>query len=368
MGRPVLFASLATAAMLVIAIPALSLNWGTGALAQLPKDNETRIGFEQAAQAAGPGALGPVLVVADGGDRAPDAAAVEKYRQAVQAAARGRRGLQAHARIRRARRADQRDAQGRPRERRGRRAGPAAARAERPGDHAARGRRERRRRRRAEPRLQPPHLRVAVEDPALRAGLQLRRAARRAALGAAALEGRDHERALGGRRLRRPRDRLPVRLDRQPHRLRPSRLRQCADPTADLGDRVRLVDGLRGLPALAHPRALLTRPATTASRCPRAWPPARRRSRVPRSSWSPCSRSSRSPACRRSRRSASAWPSRSSSTRRSCASCSSRPRWSSWASGTGGCPSWLDRILPDMDFESSPEPVVEHAEPPLVTT
>jgi len=43
-----------------------------------------RIGFEQAAQAAGPGALGPVLVVADGGDRAPDAAAVEKYRAAVQ--------------------------------------------------------------------------------------------------------------------------------------------------------------------------------------------------------------------------------------------------------------------------------------------
>ena len=32
--------------------------------------------------------------------------------------------------------------------------------------------------------------------------------------------------------------------------------------------------------------------------------------------------------------------------------------------------SWLDRILPDMDFEGSAEPVVEHAdaEPPLVTT
>jgi RND superfamily putative drug exporter len=84
MRRPVLFATLATAALLVIAIPALSLKWGTAALGQLPKDNETRIGFEQAAQAAGPGALGPVLVVADGGDRAPDAAAVEKYRAAVQ--------------------------------------------------------------------------------------------------------------------------------------------------------------------------------------------------------------------------------------------------------------------------------------------
>ena len=84
MRRPVLFASLATATLLIIAIPALSLKWGTAALGQLPKDNETRIGFEQAAQAAGPGALGPVLVVADGGDRAPDAAAVEKYRAAVQ--------------------------------------------------------------------------------------------------------------------------------------------------------------------------------------------------------------------------------------------------------------------------------------------
>ena len=39
-------------------------------------------------------------------------------------------------------------------------------------------------------------------------------------------------------------------------------------------------------------------------------------------------------------------------------------KWNWWL------PKWLDRILPDMDFESSPEPVVEHAdaEPPLVTT
>src|SRR6185312_1792230 len=39
-------------------------------------------------------------------------------------------------------------------------------------------------------------------------------------------------------------------------------------------------------------------------------------------------------------------------------------KWNWWL------PDWLDRILPDMDFESSPEPVVEHAdaEPPLVTT
>ena len=39
-------------------------------------------------------------------------------------------------------------------------------------------------------------------------------------------------------------------------------------------------------------------------------------------------------------------------------------KWNWWL------PGFLDRILPDMDFESSGEPVVEHAdaEPPLVTT
>jgi uncharacterized membrane protein YdfJ with MMPL/SSD domain len=84
MRRPVLSASLATATLLIIAIPALSLKWGTAALGQLPKDNETRIGFEQAAKAAGPGSLGPVLVVADAGNGTPDAAAVDNFRQEVQ--------------------------------------------------------------------------------------------------------------------------------------------------------------------------------------------------------------------------------------------------------------------------------------------
>ena len=38
-------------------------------------------------------------------------------------------------------------------------------------------------------------------------------------------------------------------------------------------------------------------------------------------------------------------------------------KWNWWLPGSL-------RILPDMDFESSPEPVAEHsdAEPPLVTT
>ncbi len=53
-------------------------------LASCPTDNETRIGFEQAAKAAGPGSLGPVLVVADAGNGKVDSAAVDQFRQAVQ--------------------------------------------------------------------------------------------------------------------------------------------------------------------------------------------------------------------------------------------------------------------------------------------
>ena len=47
---------------------------------------------------------------------------------------------------------------------------------------------------------------------------------------------------------------------------------------------LRAVDGLRGLPALAHPRGVRTPPATTPSRSPAAWPPPAGSSRQPRSS------------------------------------------------------------------------------------
>src|SRR3954468_6007005 len=52
------------AVLLVLAIPALSLQFGNGALRQFPKDHETRVGAELAAKANGPGASGPVLVMA----------------------------------------------------------------------------------------------------------------------------------------------------------------------------------------------------------------------------------------------------------------------------------------------------------------
>jgi uncharacterized membrane protein YdfJ with MMPL/SSD domain len=64
MARPVLFATGAAALMLLIASPVLTLKWGTAALAQLPKTDETRQAFEQAEKQLGAGAFGPVNVVA----------------------------------------------------------------------------------------------------------------------------------------------------------------------------------------------------------------------------------------------------------------------------------------------------------------
>ena len=70
MQRPLPFAIGATVLMLLIASPALSLKLDNAAIAQFPKDFETRVGFDLAAQATGPGAMGPIQVVVDGGDQA----------------------------------------------------------------------------------------------------------------------------------------------------------------------------------------------------------------------------------------------------------------------------------------------------------
>ena len=66
MRRPWLSAAGAAAILLVLAIPALSLEYGNGALRMFPADHETRRGAELAAQVAGPGAASPVLIVARG--------------------------------------------------------------------------------------------------------------------------------------------------------------------------------------------------------------------------------------------------------------------------------------------------------------
>src|SRR3954470_13914866 len=83
MRHPWIAAGLSAAILLGLAIPALSLEFGDGALRQFPKGHETRVGAELAAKATGPGASGPVLVLArlDSGTvgAAPNAGALGRY-------------------------------------------------------------------------------------------------------------------------------------------------------------------------------------------------------------------------------------------------------------------------------------------------
>jgi uncharacterized membrane protein YdfJ with MMPL/SSD domain len=63
--RPWVSALATAAVLLALAIPALSLDFGNGALRQFPEGNETRVGAELAAQRTGPGATGPAQVIAE---------------------------------------------------------------------------------------------------------------------------------------------------------------------------------------------------------------------------------------------------------------------------------------------------------------
>jgi len=64
--RPALSALAAASVLLVLAIPALSLKMGSGALRQFPPGNETRVGIEAAASVSAPGAQAPVQVLVRG--------------------------------------------------------------------------------------------------------------------------------------------------------------------------------------------------------------------------------------------------------------------------------------------------------------
>ena len=91
-----------------------------------------------------------------------------------------------------------------------------------------------------------------------------------AALGAAAAEGRADEPAVGGRRLRRARDGVPVRLVRRPARLRLARLRERDDAAASCS---RSCSGCRWTTRCSCCRgsaSATTRPATPSARSPRA--------------------------------------------------------------------------------------------------
>jgi uncharacterized membrane protein YdfJ with MMPL/SSD domain len=62
--RPWVSALASAAVLLALAVPALSLEFGDGALRQFPEGNETRVGAELAAQKLGAGASGPTQIVA----------------------------------------------------------------------------------------------------------------------------------------------------------------------------------------------------------------------------------------------------------------------------------------------------------------
>ena len=192
-------------------------------------------------------------------------------------AERGRRGG-----ARRLERRDEGAGRGHPdrgaRERRDDRAGRPAARDRGSGGLGAqRGRRDG-----AEPGRHRPDRRLALEGRGVRAHPELPGAAGRAAQRDPAAEGRADERAVGGGRVRRARGRLPVGLVRRDHRLRVARLRAGDHARTAARDRVRPVDGLRGLHALAHQGALPGHRRHADRRSPRASGRARRRSRAPR--------------------------------------------------------------------------------------
>src|SRR4051812_2392318 len=63
--RPLVTAVLAASVMLALAVPALSMKWGNGALRQFPVGDSTRVGAELAAKALGPGESAPVQIVAN---------------------------------------------------------------------------------------------------------------------------------------------------------------------------------------------------------------------------------------------------------------------------------------------------------------
>ena len=80
MRRPWLSAAVASAILLALAIPALSLAFGNGALRQFPPSNETREGFELASEQVPPGEAAPLLIVVDAdGPIAGGQAALDAY-------------------------------------------------------------------------------------------------------------------------------------------------------------------------------------------------------------------------------------------------------------------------------------------------
>ena len=234
MRRPALSATLSAGFLLLLAIPALSLSFGNGALAQFPKDYETRVGAELASQ----GAAGRVGTDDRGrrlrqglGGRPREPGGAGSLRRGPEAEPARGPGRAAGDVAGRSRRAAERHPRTGPGERH-----LAAVRHRRPRGGRPRlgpgqgGEDQRRRLVGADPRLHPSHPGWAVEGLRVRDDLQLPGAARGAAVGPAAAEGRAHERALCRRGVGRARRGLPVRLARRHLGLQLARLCPAVTP------------------------------------------------------------------------------------------------------------------------------------------
>ncbi len=85
MRRPVLSVALSAGVLLVLAIPVLSMETGTGALSQFPDDHDVTVGVELLAEASGGGA-DPIRVVAeldDGASNPAEASAMAALRNEI---------------------------------------------------------------------------------------------------------------------------------------------------------------------------------------------------------------------------------------------------------------------------------------------
>ena len=168
-------------------------------------------------------------------------------------------------------------------------------------------------------------------------------------IAARAVEGRDHEPAVDRRGLRRAGRGLPVGHRRVDHRrqARPDRGLPADDAVRHP---VRAVDGLRGLPALAGSR----RSTTARDNAQAVADGMNATARVITAAALDHGDGLRLVHVRRRpglKEFGLGWRGRSSSTPRSCGWCSCRRRWSCSATPTGGCRSWLDRLLPNVHIE-----------------
>lgn len=86
-GHPLLSIAVSGSVLLLLCIPALSIHTSTGALQQLSPNNETHVGFAEAAALQGPGLLGPVNVTVHSSARASEIVLDHEVRRLVHTAA-----------------------------------------------------------------------------------------------------------------------------------------------------------------------------------------------------------------------------------------------------------------------------------------